>query len=114
MLSSMIPGEIIEYLDTGKVLARPSTSRTNVKGVAGSAAPFDMRPIVIDTSWLLPAFLSRNARPHSRSLLVLTALGGLTLRRHTVEAELRRIRSAGLDRVGERLGHHVHDMLDEL
>lgn len=70
-----------------------------------------MRPIVVDTSWLLPAFLSRNPRPNSRSLLVLTALGGLTLRRHTVEAELRALREEG-----ERLGAHVHDgpLVDQL
>jgi predicted nucleic acid-binding protein len=58
-----------------------------------------MRPIVIDTSWLLPAFLSRRERPRSRSLLILTALGGLTMRRHTIEAELQALHDEG-----ERLG----------
>jgi len=63
-----------------------------------------MRPIVIDTSWLLPAFLSRSERPRSRSLLILTALGGLTLRRQTVGEELR-----VLQEEGERLGARVYD-----
>src|SRR5438270_2268335 len=63
-----------------------------------------MRPIVIDTSWLLPAFLSRSERPRSRSLLILTALGGLTLRRQTVGEELR-----VLEEEGERLGAGVYD-----
>jgi len=62
-----------------------------------------MRPIVIDTSWLLPAFLSRGERPRSRSLLILTALGGLTLRRHTIEDELRALLAEG-----QRLGAAVH------
>jgi len=48
-----------------------------------------MRPIVIDTSWLLPAFLSRGERPRARNLLILTALGGLTLRERTIEDEHR-------------------------
>ena len=63
-----------------------------------------MRPLVIDTSWLLPALLSRKQRPHARNLLVLTALGGLTLRRHTIEAELIALRNEG-----NRLGVNVHD-----
>src|SRR5690348_5963002 len=58
-----------------------------------------MRPVVIDTSWLLPAFLSRGPRPWSRGLLILTALGGLTLRRHTIQAELQ-----ALNDEGERYG----------
>src|SRR5206468_332000 len=43
-------------------------------------------------------------KPRSRGLLILTALGGLTLRRHTIEEELRALREEG-----ERLGVHVHD-----
>lgn len=62
-----------------------------------------MRPVVIDTSWLLPAFLSRGERPRSRSLLILAALGGLTLRRHTIEAELQALHDEG-----ERLGVATH------
>jgi predicted nucleic acid-binding protein len=63
-----------------------------------------MRPIVIDTSWLLPAFLSRSEKPWSRNLLILTALGGLTLRRRTIEEEWSVLR-----REGERLGVDVYD-----
>jgi predicted nucleic acid-binding protein len=63
-----------------------------------------MRPIVIDTSRLLPAFLSAGAKPRSRSLVILTALGGLTLRQRTIEAEVRSLRQEG-----GRPGAEVHD-----
>src|SRR2546426_7238403 len=69
-----------------------------------SPAVLRMRLIVIDTSWLLPALLSRGTRPRSRGLLILTALGGLTLRRHSGEEELRTLRDEG-----ERLGATVYD-----
>lgn len=46
-----------------------------------------MRPIVVDTSLLLPGLLSRGGRPHGRALLILFGLGALTLREHTLEEE---------------------------
>lgn len=48
-----------------------------------------MRPIVLDTSLLLPGLLSRGGRPHGRALLILCGLGALTLRERTLEDEHR-------------------------
>ena len=46
-----------------------------------------MRPIVLDTSLLLPGLLSRGGRPHGRALLILFGLGALTLRERWLEEE---------------------------